>query len=330
MPLEVKLWKIESDRPEPVPRQRLDLEGRLEDWLCRDIGLLSDELLVIGRQIPQYGVALDLLAVDRNGNLVIVELKRDRTPRDVVAQVLDYASWVQGLGREDVERYVRKYLGVSFGEAFQQAFGLEPPEVVNGRQRMYVVASSLDPATQRIVEYLSATHGVDINAATFAYFKTGGGEFVARSMLLDEDDVERRAQVGHASMRTPPRSEDELRAVAEERGVADLWDAALNGFGSVAKKNTSRTTLYFQRRLEEGHRAIISIDPALSSRENGLAVTVITEHIARAFDVEQDRIKEACGPPAGKSFGGTYSSADNSFHLDRNRLERLIGLITER
>ena len=330
MPLEVKLWKIESDRPEPVPRQRLDLEERLEDWLCRDIGLLSDELLVIGRQIQKYGAPLDLLAVDRDGNLVVVELKRDRTPRDVVAQALDYASWVQGLGREDVERYAREYLGVSFGEAFQQAFGLEPPEVVNERQRMYVVASSLDPATQRIVEYLSATHGVDINAATFAYFNTGGGEFVARSMLLDEEDVERRAQAGYASKRTPPRSEGELRAVAEERGVGDLWDAALSGFGSVAKKNTSRTTLYFQRRLEEGHRAIISIDPALSSRENGLAVTVIMEHIARAFGVEQDRIKEACGPSAGMSFGGTYSSADNSFHLDRNRLEGLIGLITAR
>ena len=330
MPLEVKLWKIESDRPELVPRQRLDLEGRLEDWLCRDIGLLSDELLVIGRQIRQYGVPLDLLAVDRDGNLVVVELKRDRTPRDVVAQTLDYASWVQGLGRDDVEEYALEYLGVSFSEAFRSVFGHEPPEVVNVRQRMYIVASSLDPATQGIVEYLSATHGVAINAATFAYFNTGGGEFVARSMLLDEEDVERRAQARHASKRPPPLSEDALRVIAEENGVTDLWDAALSGFGSVAKKNTSRTTLYIQRRLEEGHRAIISIDPALSSRENGLAVTVIAEHIARAFGVGEDRIKEACGPPAGTSFGGTYSSADNSFHLDRDRLESLIGLITER
>ena len=92
MPLEVKLWKIETDRPEPVLRERLDLEGRLEDWLWRDIGLLSDELMLIGRQIRQYGLPLDLLAVDREGNLVVVELKRDKTPRDVVAQALDYAS----------------------------------------------------------------------------------------------------------------------------------------------------------------------------------------------------------------------------------------------
>lgn len=241
MPLEVKLWQIESGQPKPVPRDRLDLEDRLEDWLCEDIALLSDDLLVIGRQLHQYGGTLDLLAADRDGNLVVIELKRDKTPRDVVAQALDYASWVQGFGREDVDQCTQEHLDKSFDEAFQEAFGEEPPEVVNERHRVYIVASSLDAATQRIVEYLSATHGVDINAATFAYFNTQCGEFVARSMLLDEEDVERRAR--RASKRTPARTEKELRAIAEEHGVADLWDLALDGLGSVARKRRSLTRI---------------------------------------------------------------------------------------
>ena len=327
MPLEVKLWTIESDRPKPVPRDQLDLEDRLEDWLCKDITLLSDDLLVIGRQIHQYGGTLDLLAADREGNLVVIELKRDRTPRDVVAQALDYASWVQGLSREDVELYTQEHLDRSFDEAFQAAFGQEPPEVVNERHRIYIVASSLDAATQRIVEYLSATHGVDVNAATFAYFNTPGGEFVARSLLLDEGDVERRAR--RASKRTPARTERELRAIAEEHGVANLWDVAVGGFARVARKGRSRTTLFFQAQLESGYGAIVSISPELSSSKDGLAVTVVTDHIARAFGLAEDAIREACGAPAGRSFGGSYSSADNSFHLDRDRLERLIGLLVE-
>ena len=326
MSLEVKLWKIASDQLHPVPRSRLDLEGRLEDWLCKDIGLLSDDLLVIGRQIEQHGTPLDLLAMDRDGNLVVVELKRERTPRDVVAQALDYASWVQDLGREDVERYTRGHLGRSFDEAFLGTFGEEPPEIVNERHRIYIVASSLDGATQRIVEYLSSTHGVDINAATFSYFNTDDGEFVARSLLLDEEAVERRAKARPGAKRQPPRSEDELRAIAEVHDAVDLWDVAVSGFGNVAKKNRSRTTLWFQAKLEEGYRAIISIDPE-SSQKNGLAVTVITGHIARAFGIEEDRIREACGTPVGTSFGGTYSTADNCFRLDLERLETLIGLI---
>ena len=330
MPLEVKLWKLESDRPKLVPPQRLNLERRLEDWICADISLLSDELMVIGKQIRRYGVALDLLAIDREGNLVIVELKRDKTPRDVVAQAVDYASWVQGFGLEDVEQYYAQNHkeGELFAEAFERAFGDSPPEVVNERQRMYIVASSLDAATQRIIEYLSATHGVDINAATFTYFNVDGMEFVGRSMLLDEEDVERRAR--HASKRAPPRTEDELRAIAEQHRVTDLWDKALNGFGPIAKKSTSRTTLYFSARLEKGYGAIITIYPEQSSVEEGLAVTVVMDHIMQAFGVGNDTIKSACGDPVGRSFGGSYANADNCFYLNRERLESLIGLIAER
>ena len=327
MPLEVKLWKVDSDRLQPVSRSQLDLEGRLEEWLCRDIGLLSDDLLVIGQQIEQYGTFLDLLAVDRDGNLVVVELKRDRTPRDVVAQALDYASWVQELGRKDIGRYARKHLGKSFDDAFEEAFGEGPPEVVNERHRIFIVASSLDGTTQRIIEYLSSTHNVDINAATFAYFDTDDGEFVARSMLLDEEAVERRAKARPRAKRRPPLSEDELRAIAEERGAADLWDVAVSGLGSIARKARSRTTLWFQVKTDGGYQAIVSIEPG-SSLENGLAVTVIADRIARAFGIEEARIKEACGKPAGTTFGTTAGTPDNCFHLDRERLDRLIGLIT--
>ncbi len=328
MPLEVKLWKIDSDRLQPVRQSRLDLEGRLEEWLRGDIRLLSDDLLVIGWQIARYGVPLDLLAVDRDGNLVVVELKRDRTPRDVVAQALDYASWVQELGRDDVEECAREYLKEPFEVAFQRKFGDEPPEVVNERHRIYIVASSLDDTTQRIVEYLSSTHGVDINAATFAYFNTDDGEFVARSLLLDEEDVQRRAKARPGAKRRPARSEDELRTLAEKSGVADLWDVAVSGFGGVLRKQRSRTTLWFQVKLEEGYSAIISVFPEASSREKGLAVAVVTERIARHFGIAEDKIRAICGDST-EGYFGTWHSPDDCFHLDEEKLQRLVALITE-
>ena len=115
------------------------------------------------------------------GDLVILELKRDRTPRDIVAQALDYASWVQGLGHEDViNRASDFFKGIgedrSLERAFKDKFGENLPEVINESHRIYIVASTLDSATERIVEYLSETHGVDINAATFAYYKVGDDE----------------------------------------------------------------------------------------------------------------------------------------------------------
>lgn len=227
MALEVKLWKVEDEGLAAVESERLDLEDRLEDWLCDDIGLLSGDLLVIGRQIHRYGGVLDLLAVDHQGNLVVIELKRDRTPRDVVAQTLDYASWVKGLDSEDVEQLAVEHLDKPFAEAFESAFGYEPPEVVNATQRMYIVASSLDASTQRIIEYLADAQ-VDINAATFSYFNVGGGEFVARSMLLDDEDVSRgrgRRSQRLATKRLSSRVEGgQLVVEFPEEDLGESWE----------------------------------------------------------------------------------------------------------
>ena len=59
--------------------------------------------MLIGRQEDTgFGGRIDLLAIAPDGSLVLIELKRDRTPRDVVAQALDYASWVEKLRAEDI------------------------------------------------------------------------------------------------------------------------------------------------------------------------------------------------------------------------------------
>jgi hypothetical protein len=66
--------------------------------------------MVIGRQvITPHGGRVDLLALDRDGNLVIVELKRDHMSRDIVTQILDYGSWVQSLRAEDIAPIFNDY-----------------------------------------------------------------------------------------------------------------------------------------------------------------------------------------------------------------------------
>ena len=83
------------------------MEARLEGWIRDDVGLVNDGLLVIGQQVPtEHTGDIDLLAMDSEANLVILELKRDRTPRDIVAQTLDYASYVQKLGLSEIQDIV--------------------------------------------------------------------------------------------------------------------------------------------------------------------------------------------------------------------------------
>jgi RecB family endonuclease NucS len=71
-------------------------EQLLENMIVRDSRLLSHEWQLVGRQEHTgLGGIIDLLALAPDGSLVLIELKRGRTPREVVAQSLDYASWVE-------------------------------------------------------------------------------------------------------------------------------------------------------------------------------------------------------------------------------------------
>src|SRR5947209_5202416 len=141
MPIQMQLWSVESDRPVPLRSSKLNLEGRLEQWLCQDLNLVGEELLLLGSQVATaYGHAIDILALDREGNLVLLELKRGRTPRDVVAQVLDYASWAHALTEQDIERLATEGRQRPPEELFRERFRSEIPEL-NEDERLVIVAT---------------------------------------------------------------------------------------------------------------------------------------------------------------------------------------------
>lgn len=75
-------------------------EETVESWLASNPDCISEEdsLLIIGRQVStNLYTAIDLLAVDGEGDTAVIELKRDSTPRATLAQALEYASFVEQL-----------------------------------------------------------------------------------------------------------------------------------------------------------------------------------------------------------------------------------------
>ena len=211
MPEEVRIWQVDrEDRLTEIKRSKLDLEERIEKWLIRDISLLSPELLVIGQQVATAsGGFIDLLCIDASGTLVIIELKRDKTPREVTAQALDYASWVKDLGMEDVDAIASHHFnGKTLKVAFQSKFGAELPDIINEHHAIRIVASVIDDSAERIIRYLAETHGVDINAARFQFFQAAdGGEFLARTFTVDPQLVEQTAGSGRKRVRPTTREE---------------------------------------------------------------------------------------------------------------------------
>ena len=194
MTLELGVWRID-DELNRLEVKSLDQEERLEEFLDNDIAIASPHWMVIGRQVyTDYGKYIDLLAIDRDGNLIVLELKKNKTPREVVAQLLDYASWVKSLKVDEIaaifDNYTKKYHpernGISLDDAFLKCFKLkEMPEELNETHQLVVVASRLDDSTERIVNYLSDEHNVPINAVFFRVFKDGEREYLSSMWFID-------------------------------------------------------------------------------------------------------------------------------------------------
>lgn len=186
MPIRTALWKV-GTQPQPLAESSLAKEQLLEDMIVAAPRMLSDEWMLIGRQVDTgLGGRIDLLAIAPDASLVLIELKRDRTPREVVAQALDYASWVEKLRAEDIAAiYGRFASGKSLAEDFHQRFGqaLDEDEL-NQSHQIIVVAGLLDDSTERIVAYLSE-RDIPINVLCFQVFTNGAEQLLSRAWLLD-------------------------------------------------------------------------------------------------------------------------------------------------
>jgi hypothetical protein len=188
MPMEMGLWRVDG-KPVRLLPSGMPTEARLEELIEAEPTILGEPLLIIGRQVAtSFGKVIDLLAVDADGTLHVLELKKDKTPREVVAQVLDYGSWVKNLAHEDVLRLFADYgKGGAFEEAFHQRFDTPPPEELNTGHRLTIVASAVDPATERIVEYLVEEYSVPVNVVFFRYLEDEGHRYLARTWLIDQE-----------------------------------------------------------------------------------------------------------------------------------------------
>ena len=201
MGTEIKTWEIRDGKPVAV-ESTLVAAGRtealdLEAWIEADPSIVRPGLRLIGRQVMTSSGPLDLLAIDRSGDLVVIELKRDRLPREALAQAIDYASDLATWTIDKISEACVKHTGESLDDVFSASF----PEValettkINERQRIVLVGFGAETALERMVEWLSESYGVSINAVILKYVRTAAGsETLTRTALISEDLEKKRSR----------------------------------------------------------------------------------------------------------------------------------------
>jgi hemin uptake protein HemP len=222
MPIQNAIWKV-GDKPAPLTSSRLASEQQLEEMIVRDPRILSSEWMLIGRQeITSHNGRIDLLAIAPDGSLVLIELKRDRTPREIIAQALDYASWVEQLTPDKLAQiYLRFSNGGNLDAAFQQRFKIElDEETLNQSHQIIIVAAELDAATERIIGYLNA-RDIAINAVFFQIFQNGDEQLLSRAWLID-----------------PGETQANVASTTQTKGEKEPWNGEYYvSFGDMASRN---------------------------------------------------------------------------------------------
>jgi hypothetical protein len=155
------MFKIDSTTNRIIPLQARkfgDLNfterNHLQEWLANMPEALGEELLIIQKEFDGFDDTrerLDLLALDKDGNLVIIENKLDDTGRDVVWQTLKYASYCSSLSKlqiiEIYQRYLNRFQQGGDASALMCEFlGVEDTEELKlnlgNSQRLMMVAAN--------------------------------------------------------------------------------------------------------------------------------------------------------------------------------------------
>jgi len=207
-------------------------EKVLEDWLAANPRPLVEGrgLMLVGRQVTtNLGTFIDLLALDRQGNAVVVELRRGRTPRDTIAQALEYASFVEGLSYDDLEQILRRYTGndtAVLSDEHARVFDLAEDEGVsfNKDQHAVIVGYDVSPEIRQTASFLRKK-GIDVTCVEFGFFRTRTGE-----RILSADCV---VGGGAASRAAPDVAA--LPKTTQEQFLADCDDTGRAVFGAVLR-----------------------------------------------------------------------------------------------
>jgi hypothetical protein len=184
-------------------------ERHIEEFLRKNINLLfgdDETLLVIGQQVRNESNGIsDLTAIDAEGNVVLIEIKRD--VQDITArkepfefQAIRYAASYAKISTPEslVELVYSSYIELHKDE--YELGDLTPSEkarrelnkflstndalkTFNKKQRIILIASSFDPQTLSAVAWLNS-NGVDVICLNFTPVFIGEQSFLSIEKIL--------------------------------------------------------------------------------------------------------------------------------------------------
>lgn len=257
-------WEIVGDSPSKLLPGTIDLETHLEGWLAQDPQMVEPGLHLLARQLSLVGGTVDLLCLDRNGRLVVIEIKRGDATRDALAQALDYSACLATMDANDLKDAIdsnRTNSGLvgSLAQALEATLGpqdaaswvpdADPP-------RITIVGLRMDSSLRRVVDYLTSQFDLPINGVFFDVFANATGQqMLVKSAVVDDEQA---AQQGKKRGRGGLAHENILER-AEQEGCRSFVEPILKAWhDATGRSPRPERRCYWSLAAKMSGRAVIA------------------------------------------------------------------------
>lgn len=255
-------------------RERQDLQRLLRD----DIRVLDGDLLVIAEEFGEWEDArrrVDLLAIDRDGQLVVIELKRTEDGGHMELQALRYAAMVSAMGFEDVVSTYRRHLAAVGAddpdlarsrllEWLEAQDDSDEPPVIASQVRILLVSQDFGRELTTAVIWLNDQYGLDIRCVRMTPYAVG------ERVLLDVRQVIPLPEAGDYQVRLRRKEQQKERVLRSGRDFT-RYHIVVDGV-EQASTNKRRSVLGMVRELVNKGVPLAEIAPVLGERHIAVVV----------------------------------------------------------
>ena len=202
------MYKIDekSNRIEKVERKtfsELNYSERenFQEWICNNPEVFNEELLIIQKEFNGFNETnerLDLLALDKQGNIVVIENKLDDSGKDVVWQVLKYAAYCSTLSKNNIIDIYQEYLDKNSiqeqaAEKLSEFYDIEDVEElklnIGNTQRLILVAAKFRKEITSAVLWLM-NYKLRIQCFKVTPYKRGSDTYINFDQIIPVKDIE--------------------------------------------------------------------------------------------------------------------------------------------
>jgi len=262
------IFSVDQDAKylEHLPEQeltQLDILERehLEEWAIEEPRILGEDLLVITSEYAKFEdlrERLDILALDTDGKLVVIELKRDRADRTTDLQAIKYASYCATLTAEEIQKDYRDFwnkridsslspeeVGEKFVNFLTQGVTDDVPYMDDGwanfelddKPRIMLAAGSFGPEITSPVIWLMEEYNLDITCTRIEAYKHQGRVILNSQQVIPIPEAEE-----YLTKRREKQEKQEKTSVTFtlpallDRGVIEKGDIVVFDEGEVSEE----------------------------------------------------------------------------------------------